>query len=419
MPIVVDGSLADWQATQRLDTSGTGVENYALYGTLQGDNYIFGLQSPIAIGPNTTFWLNTDHTDTTGGQAYDGSATGAEYFINFAADGKPYLYSGTDFGAFLAGPLPAVFSADGKIVEFSVSTSQLGDVTTGFDLKIDVNDNAFLPTDYSIYKYTLTPDENSPNLQNQAYFGSITTDVHSFGGQVFALYDGLLGRGPDSLGLEYWADKLEHGTSVRDVGQQFLFSAEGQARAGALDNSAFVQQLYQATLHRDADSAGLSFWTEQLNNNAARIDVANGFIFSEEHLSNLQPVFGAGLFVPDAQAADVARLYYTMLDRAPDAGGLEFWTDQLEQGGALSSLAQGFLATSESQAKYGSLANSSYVDALYENALGRHADADGLQFWTARLDSGTSRADLAVQLSDSAEAHTVHVGQIELGWHLA
>ncbi|GJE46219.1 hypothetical protein AEGHOMDF_5419 [Methylobacterium soli] len=142
-------------------------------------------------------------------------------------------------------------------------------------------------------------------------------------------------------------------------------------------------------------------------------------VFSDEHVANMKPVFDTGLFVPNAHASDVARLYYTMLDRAPDAAGLQFWTNQLDHGGSLSGLAQGFLSTPENQAKYGSLANSAYVDALYENALGRHADADGLQFWTARLNSGTSRADLAVQLSDSAEAHTTHLSQIEQGWHLA
>ncbi|WP_409564629.1 DUF4214 domain-containing protein [Methylobacterium sp. J-067] len=37
----------------------------------------------------------------------------------------------------------------------------------------------------------------------------------------------------------------------------FLASPEGQARFGAVDNTAFVQQLYQNTLHRAADVSGL------------------------------------------------------------------------------------------------------------------------------------------------------------------
>ncbi|AWN41758.1 Ig-like domain-containing protein [Methylobacterium durans] len=249
-------------------------------------------------------------------------------------------------------------------------------------------------------------------------FGTLTQDVHSGGGAVYALYSGLLGRAPDTLGLEYWADQIAKGASPRDLGQLLLSSPEGQARAGALGNRDFVQQLYQATLHRQADSAGLDYWAGQLDRGATRIDVALGFVFSDEHVSSLRPAFDAGLFVPDKQASDVARLYYTMLNRAPDAGGLQFWTDQLKRGGSLSDLARAFLGTPENVSKYGSMSNSDYVDALYVNALGRHADAGGRAYWTDLLNRGTSRADLAVLLTDSAEAHSVHLGQIEQGGQL-
>ncbi|WP_409564691.1 DUF4214 domain-containing protein, partial [Methylobacterium sp. J-067] len=53
----------------------------------------------------------------------------------------------------------------------------------------------------------------------------------------------------------------------------------------------------------------------------------------------------------------------------------------------------------ERQSTYGKLSSSSYVDALYVTALGRHADANGLSSWTEQLDHGLSRADLAVSLS--------------------
>lgn len=251
-------------------------------------------------------------------------------------------------------------------------------------------------------------------------FGQVATGVGSAGGQVYALYEGLLGRAPDAGGLAYWADQFEHGTPARDLGQLLLSSPEGQARTGGLSSGAFVNQLYQTTLGRPADGDGLAYWTDQLDNRGAqRIDVANGFVFSAEHVSSLQSAFDAGVFVADKQAGDVARLYYTMLDRAPDAGGLQYWANQLENGGSISDLAKAFLGTPENVSKYGSMQNAAYVDALYDNALGRPADADGKAYWTNLLNGGTSRADLAVLLSDSAESHSVHLSQIELGWHLA
>ena len=65
------------------------------------------------------------------------------------------------------------------------------------------------------------------------------------------------------------------------------------------------------------------------------------------------------------------------------------------------------------------MADSDYVDALYVNAVGRHADSGGEAYWTDLLNHGTSRADLATLLAQSTEAHSVHYGQIEGGWHLA
>lgn len=253
----------------------------------------------------------------------------------------------------------------------------------------------------------------------KALFGAVTTDAHSPGGQVYALYDGIFGRAPDTLGLEYYADQIVHGTDPASLAANFLASPEGQARFNAADNTAFIQQLYQNTLHRVADANGLQYYLGELAHGVARVDVAQNFVFSPEHLANLQPALNAGLFVPDAQAAQVARVYYTMLGRAPDAGGLAYYTDQLDHGGTAASIAQVFLNSPENQATYGKLSNGAYVDALYVNALGRHADASGLSYWTDQLDHGVSRADLAVSLSQSVESQNLHLAQIEQGWHLS
>ncbi|AWN39903.1 DUF4214 domain-containing protein [Methylobacterium durans] len=414
MAHAVDGTLNDWTLAERLDDARTGVSNYALYATLENDQYVFAIQSPIAIGVNTTLWLNTDRNESTGAEAYSGAGTGAEYYINVEPDGTPllYTYHGAGQNPTIT-PVTFVYGANNLTLEIAVPVSALGGAASGLDLKVDVNNATFLPFDYNLFKYSVAPNGY------YGLFGDATHDVHSLGGQVYALYSGLLGRAPDTLGLEYWADQLEHGASARTLGDLLLSSQEGQARAGALGNSDFVQQLYQSTLGRPADADGLNYWTGQLNGGAARVDVASGFVFSDEHLSSLKSVFDTGLFVPDKQAADVARLYYTMLNRAPDASGLKYWESQLDHGGSLSSLAQAFLGTPENQAKYGSMANSDYVDALYMNALGRHAETDGLTYWTTQLNGGTSRADLAVLLADSAEAHSVHLAQVEQGWFLS
>ena len=259
----------------------------------------------------------------------------------------------------------------------------------------------------------------SPSLTSSMNaFGSTSHDPQSVGGKVYAVYDGLLGRAPDPLGMEGWAHALNHGLSVSDMAQAFLASPEGQVRAGALDNPAFVEQLYGSTLHRHSDAAGLQGWTSALAQGASRAEVALGFALSPEHLANIQGAFDKGVFVPDADAAATARLYYGILDRAPDAAGLAAWTSAVQHGTALTSVAQQFLASPEAQAKFGDVSDTMFVSNLYDNALGRSADASGLQGWTSALQHGTSRADVAVQIAESQEAQIRLVGHIETGWGL-
>src|SRR5690349_10046542 len=105
MAIKLDGTLNDWTSADRLDSAATGIAGYQLYGRIEGGVLYFGLQTDgTSIGPNTTFWLNTDLSAATGYQIW-GAYGGAEYNVNFGSDGKPYLYTGAA-GQTLVSPTP-------------------------------------------------------------------------------------------------------------------------------------------------------------------------------------------------------------------------------------------------------------------------------------------------------------------------
>ncbi len=106
----------------------------------------------------------------------------------------------------------------------------------------------------------------------------------------------------------------------------------------------------------------------------------------------------------DEHQAQAARLYDTVLDRKPDASGLEFWHSALNQGHGLHKIASLFTAASEFQAKYGVLDDAGFVAQLYRNALDREGEREGLDFWTAALDQHrANRSDIVVGFSESAE----------------
>ena len=156
--IELDGNLTDWAATDRLDfLPGSGQAGYQIYGKSTVDGYAFALNSAIAVGNNTTIWLDTDRNITTGYQVFPqptGRALGgAEYSINIV-DGNAYLYQAQSNT--LQTPIAKVdaqLSADGKTWEVAIDKNLLPVTGPGIDVLADVNDSVFLPGDYDRFAY--------------------------------------------------------------------------------------------------------------------------------------------------------------------------------------------------------------------------------------------------------------------------
>lgn len=111
---------------------------------------------------------------------------------------------------------------------------------------------------------------------------------------------------------------------------------------------------------------------------------------------------------PDtARPADdqIVRLYRSVFGRAPDAEGLAFWTTQYAEGASLESIAQSFTESPEWFARYGNgLSNVAFVDAIYQNVLGRPGDVEGARFWIDSIESGRiNRVQMLIAVSDSPE----------------
>ncbi|MCP8883719.1 M10 family metallopeptidase C-terminal domain-containing protein [Devosia sp. XJ19-1] len=148
-----DGVLDEWTASQRLETPMTTIEGYEFYGQFSGEAFHFGFKSAVAIGPNTTFWLNTDGDTSTGTQVF-GYAGGAEFNVNIGADGIARLYSG-QAGQTLVGVIDHKLGPDGMTMEFAIPRSMLGAAVTAVSILADVNDSVYLPSNYLSPAYTV------------------------------------------------------------------------------------------------------------------------------------------------------------------------------------------------------------------------------------------------------------------------
>ncbi|HBO8092359.1 TPA: DUF4214 domain-containing protein, partial [Pseudomonas aeruginosa] len=113
--------------------------------------------------------------------------------------------------------------------------------------------------------------------------------------------------------------------------------------------------------------------------------------------------------------SDLAELYTTFFDRAPDAGGLAYWVAQVEGGQiTLAQVAENWLNEQpEGMSKFPSgQTDAQFIEAMYNNLLGRAPDTGGSQYWLDQLQSGAvSRDSFALTLINGAKANTSTQGQ--------
>lgn len=91
----------------------------------------------------------------------------------------------------------------------------------------------------------------------------------------------------------------------------------------------------------------------------------------------------------------VTRVYLAAFHRAPETGGLAYWTKQLDDGVSLTQVIQDIFSVDAAKAAYpDSMANEDFLKALYQNLFNKVPDPEGLHYWTGRFDDGASRAQV-------------------------
>jgi hypothetical protein len=133
--------------------------------------------------------------------------------------------------------------------------------------------------------------------------------------------------------------------------EQVKFSDENLTVAASNSMNEYVALLYQGALGRTPDAAGLAFWET---------------------------------FAATLPASIQAFGIYALADASGIAGG--------------------FMNSSEFISKYGNSTNTQFVTQLYANILDRSPDAAGLNYWMTELNSGLSRQTALVGFADSTEA---------------
>jgi hypothetical protein len=374
--------------------SGTLTLQGVVLASLQASDFIFSPSPAPTVGPNI------GGTPTTGSGTLTGTS-GADWLQGGAGNDTLHGGNGSDYLDGGAGLNTATY--DGAYRQYLIGAAGPGITTV-----------------------TGGPEHGSDDLVNiqriQFADGYLAISATDTAGQVYRLYEATLGRAPDQAGLTNWVTALNSGTSLQTVANGFVGSQEFQAVYGAnLSNSDFVTLLYNNVLHRAPDQGGLNNWVGLLTSGQdTRAQVVVGFSESPEYINGSVAAVSQGLWIGNATAPEVARLYDTVFGRLPDASGLVNWINAFNSGTSLQTVANGFVGSQEFQTVYGNLDNSHFVTLLYNNVLHRAPDQGGLTNWINLLTTGQdTRAQVVLGFSDSPEHITNTAPHIDGGIWLA
>lgn len=99
-------------------------------------------------------------------------------------------------------------------------------------------------------------------------------------------------------------------------------------------------------------------------------------------------------FTYSPERIKIAQLYACILGRCPELAGLNFWANLLKSGWNAAQIAQCLIDSPEGREKYASTTDVQFVEAMYQNVLGRTSDEPGLRYFVGLLESGARRGDI-------------------------
>ena len=209
-------------------------------------------------------------------------------------------------------------------------------------------------------------------------------------------YAGLLLPEPDPVN-----DIFRQTARPYEVVTQLMQTAEFQAGTALLPHDAFVRQIYSNGLGRAPSTAELAHWVGQLQAGVPRSLFILNVADSPEMIRNFDPLDNPRMDYLD----EAFQLYDVFLQRTPDALGLIHWADRLANGLSYASAMQAFMNSQEFLNNHPTLSNAEYMTLLYQGLLDRDPEAAGLNAWVTAIQRGASRSDAYFRFVETLEYH--------------
>ncbi|MCL3862725.1 DUF4214 domain-containing protein [Actinotalea sp. K2] len=224
------------------------------------------------------------------------------------------------------------------------------------------NQNVWLPRvlGHREVAFTACPGDGGmaalPGIRNAAWAAPSPGRAKEAAAVVNALYADLLGRKPDSGGLNTWAGLYVSGAGSSALVAGVTSSEEYHRRK--------IAEAYRTVLGRTTDEQGVRSWLAAISAGTVKIDeIANHLVASEEFFLQSGGTNG-GL---------VRRMYTSLLGRTGSSAEINYWTARVPSLGRGGVISQVTGSREAAQRK---------VQLNYRHFLARYPDISGQNLWT-------------------------------------
>ncbi|WP_295465855.1 DUF4214 domain-containing protein [uncultured Pseudomonas sp.] len=400
------------------------------------------------------YQLGFDSSKTTQVYAYQGadalmmSGRYNDYFISKdSSDGSLRVYNFSTGNTSYLHDVNALVFNDKTLYVMTEDQAQIARLFTVFNRTPDFQGLAYWVNAYAHgTSFKTIADSFSQSQEFAQRYNAV--DNAGFAGQ---LYQTILGRTGDSGGIAYWKSLLDNGLSRGDAMISFTNADENHRRTegnsgfikivdhtawtdadmvyqkGAAFGTSYSDTIFESqlvldssksstvlggagidTIYLSGSSQSYNRYTDQAN--IVHLDATNGSKSIALHDMNVLSFQDRNVFILDNAQAEVARLY-TVFDRMPETGGLQYWIDKLAAGTTFQTIANTFSQSTEFAQRYNAVDNTGFAQQLYSTILHRNGDQGGIDYWKGQLDQGMSRGTAMIQFTNSAENHQLTEGQ--------
>ena len=226
---------------------------------------------------------------------------------------------------------------------------------------------------------------------------------------VETVYDNAFGRAPDDAGLAYWTGKLAGANGAPALGRaEVLVAIAHSAEHETAWNTADGFLIGEAAQGLETDwivddGIDTAVFAGKTADYKFIVDGDGRLKVEDKASGDLDQLVGIDLgafsdatldlgFLQGKQATvkELGLLYQTVLDRAGDLGGFQWWLGRDIDG---AQLVKDFIATAEFKGRYDSVSDAAFVQALYDNSGLDASAVGGKASWESYLATHT-RAEL-------------------------